>query len=66
MVLQAFEELGGEATVREVANHLCMSTNGISQTIGAMKEHLVLVERGRRSGGDDKYRLPPTEKSGLL
>jgi hypothetical protein len=39
-ILKALEELGGEATTRQIAAKTNLNVNGVSQSLGAMKEHV--------------------------
>ena len=44
----ALTELGGEATTRQIAEKVNLHMNGVSQSLGALTEHVVCL--GGRAG----------------
>lgn len=57
-VLRALEELGGTATVRQIAEKVDRSVNGVSQTLGSL---FGCIEYLGGRGGEAKYQLHQVE-----
>ena len=60
LIYESLIELGGEATVKEIAEAAGLNTNGVSQSLGAaalakMIERVPHEERWK--AGDEKYRV---------
>lgn len=53
-ILAALQDLGGEASTRQIAKKVGFNTNGVSQSLGAMYDHVACL--GGR-GGDTKWRI---------
>ncbi len=43
IILAALAELGGEATTRQIAEKVKLHVNGVSQSLGALTEHVVCL-----------------------
>lgn len=54
-VLQALRDLGGRATVREIAAKARLHVNGVSQSLGALHDHVRDTLEGK--GGERIYEL---------
>lgn len=44
-ILDAIREIGGMATTRQIAEHLGLNVNGVSQSLGVLGE-FVIMQRG--------------------
>jgi hypothetical protein len=58
LILRALSDLGGEATTRQIADKAQLSVNGVSQSLGVLREYVSPV--GGKAG-ETKWVL--TEKS---
>ncbi len=56
-VLEAIEELGGKATLGEIASFLNLTTGGLQQTINGMRSQGLVIQQARRH----PYQLPGTK-----
>ncbi len=54
IILSALEELGGEATTRQIAEKVNLHVNGVSQSLGAMFEYVECLD-GR--AGETRWKL---------
>lgn len=54
LILEALQSLGGEATTRQIADKVNLHVNGVSQSLGAMTEHVSCL--GGKAG-DTKWML---------
>lgn len=54
LILSALAELGGEATTRQIAKKVNLHVNGVSQSLGAMYEHIVCLGG---HGGETRWKL---------
>lgn len=54
-ILHALQRLGGTATTRQVAEATQLHTNGVSQSLGALKEYVELTGEGK--AGDTQWKL---------
>ena len=54
MILAALAELGGEATTRQIAKKVNLHVNGVSQSLGAMHQHVAWLGG---HGGETKWKL---------
>ena len=54
MILAALAELGGEATTRQIAEKTDFNVNGVSQSLGAIRQYVVWL--GGR-GGETRWKL---------
>lgn len=57
-ILSALEELGGEATTRQIAEKTGFHVNGVSQSLSALNK---CVARLGGSGGEIKWKLREKE-----
>ena len=48
IILVALTELGGEATTQQIAEKVNLHVNGVSQSLGALTEHVACL--GSRAG----------------
>ena len=53
-ILAALENLGGEATTRQIAERTGFNVNGVSQSLGALYKH---VQRLGGNAGEIKWKL---------
>jgi hypothetical protein len=56
-ILAALSELGGEATTRQIAEKADLHVNGVSQSLGALHDHVECL--GGRAG-DTRWKLKST------
>lgn len=54
LILSALEELGGEATTRQIAEKVGLHVNGVSQSLGALHER---AECLGGQAGETKWKL---------
>lgn len=54
-ILKALDELGGEATTREIALATALNVNGVAQSLGVLQNEYVACLGGR--GGETKWEL---------
>lgn len=54
IILAALAELGGKATTRQIAEKANLNVNGVSQSLGAMYQHVECL--GGR-GGETRWKL---------
>ena len=55
-IIQALKELGGEATIREIAEKTGLHVNGVSQSMNSVSKYVILVFLGGK-GGEQRYRI---------
>jgi len=54
-ILAALTELGGRATTRQIAEKVGLSVNGVSQSLGAMREHVICLDDSHN--GETKWEV---------
>lgn len=62
-ILMALKELGGEATTLQIAELAKLNVNGVSQSLGALSEH---VKRLNGRGGETKWQIINLPKPELV
>lgn len=54
LILQALSDLGGEATIKQIAEKAGLNTNGVSQSLGVL-DHYIICLGGK--GGETRWML---------
>lgn len=60
IILATLDELGGEATTRQIAEKTGLHVNGVSQSLSALNKYVAYL--GGR-GGEIKWKLRPKEET---